>query len=169
MNYIFHYRSPLGPITLASDGTALTGLWFNGQAHFGAGLCPTPEERPLPVFEEAVRWLDSYFRGECPGFTPPLALRGTPFRRAVWEILLTIPYGQTMTYGSIARELARRNGLPRMSAQAVGGAVGRNPISLIVPCHRVVGTGGALTGYASGLDRKQYLLRMEQSDPLKTE
>lgn len=159
MDYTWHYDSPLGGITLASDGEALVGLWFDGQKHFAAGLDPVHEERRLPVFDDACRWLDIYFSGRVPDFTPKLKLRTTAFRRKVWEILLTVPYGQTMTYGEIAAKLG---GGPRLvSARAVGGAVGHNAISLIIPCHRVVGSGGSLTGYAGGIDRKERLLRME--------
>ena len=157
VQYHWHYASPLGGITLAGDGDALTGLWFDGQAHFPA--CPG-EARELPVFAGAARWLDAYFAGADPGFTPKLDPRGTPFQRAVWAALAAIPYGQTTTYGAIAARLAGA-GLPRASARAVGGAVGRNPISLIIPCHRVVGADGSLTGYAGGLDRKARLLRLE--------
>lgn len=164
MEYTCHYDSPLGRITLAADGAALAGLWFDGQKHFADTLAPVHEERPLPVFDAARRWLDVYFGGRDPGFTPPLSMKTTPFRRAVWEILLTIPFGCTMTYGEIARALARKNGLLRMSAQAVGGAVGHNAIALIVPCHRVVGANGDLTGYGGGLDRKMRLLAMEGTD-----
>ena len=156
MDYISHYESPLGGITLASDGEALVGLWFDGQAHFGLGLSDEREERDLPVFAEARRWLDTYFGGEVPGFTPSLAPRGSACQVKVWKALLTIPYGQTVTYGAIARAL-------RSSPRAVGGAVGRNPVSLIVPCHRVLGVGNRLTGYAGGLDRKQALLKLEGS------
>ena len=159
MDYTWHYDSPLGRITLASDGEALVGLWFDGQKHFAGGLDPEHEERRLPVFDDACRWLDIYFSGQVPDFTPKLNMRATAFRRKVWEILLTIPYGGTMTYGEIAARLG--GGEKRVSARAVGGAVGHNPISLIIPCHRVVGTGGRLTGYAAGLDRKAELLRME--------
>lgn len=160
MDYTWHYDSPLGGITLASDGDALVGLWFDGQKHFAGGLDPEHEERRLPVFDDACRWLDAYFSGRAPDFTPKLKLRTTAFRRKVWEILLTIPYGKTMTYGEIAAKLG---GSPRLvSARAVGGAVGHNPISLIIPCHRVLGSGGTLTGYAAGLDRKERLLRMER-------
>ena len=162
MDYLFHCDSPLGPILLSSDGNALTGLWFHGQAHFAATLGPDRAEADLPVFTEAVRWLDGYFRGEIPDFLPPMVLRGTPFQQTVWQILLTIPYGQTMTYGQIARMLEDRREYSRMSAQAVGNAVGRNPISLLVPCHRVVGAGGRLTGYAGGIHRKQWLLNLEK-------
>lgn len=118
----------------------------------------------MPVFEEAACWLDIYFSGKAPGFTPPLLTKTTPFREAVWEILLTIPYGKTMTYGEIAGRIANEKGISRMSAQAVGGAVGHNPISLIIPCHRVVGTKGSLTGYAGGIDKKVQLLTLEKAD-----
>ena len=163
MNYIRHYHSPLGWITLASDGKALTGLWFDGQKYFGDGLDTRQQEEKLPVFDEACRWLDIYFSGKVPGFTPPLAMRTTPFRKAIWEILLSIPYGRTMTYGEIATRYARQNGLDRMSAQAVGNAVSHNPISIIIPCHRVLGSDGSLTGYAAGTDRKLRLLQLERS------
>lgn len=164
MDYTCHYTSPLGGITLASDGTALIGLWFDGQKYFADALSPEYEEKSLPVFAEALRWLDLYFSGRDPGFTPALNLRGAGFRKEIWEILLTIPYGKTMTYGEIAAQIAAQRGIPRMSAQAVGGAVGHNPISLIVPCHRVVGTNGSLTGYAGGIDRKMQLLLLEKTD-----
>ena len=161
-DFIAHVSSPFGGITLASEGAALTGLWFDGQKYFGDGLGNEREEKDLPVFAEARRWLDLYFAGSDPGFTPPLCLCGTPFRKAVWKILLTVPYGQTITYKAIADRLAEQQGLSRMSAQAVGSAVGHNPISLIVPCHRVLGADGSLTGYAAGLEIKQKLLQMEQ-------
>ena len=121
-------------------------------------------ERPLPVFDQARCWLDCYFSGREPDFTPPLHLKGTPFRMAVWKLLLDIPYGTTMTYSAIAQALARQSGRSRMSAQAVGGAVGHNPVSIIVPCHRVVGTQGSLTGYAGGMEKKISLLRLEGTD-----
>lgn len=163
MEYIHHYNSSLGGITAASDGEALTGLWFDGQKYFAASLDAEHEERPLPVFEETDRWLDVYFSGREPDFTPPLLLKATSFQKAVWDILLAIPYGQTMTYGEIAGKVAASRGLARMSAQAVGGAVGHNPISIIVPCHRVVGAGGSLTGYAGGIDKKMKLLSLERA------
>ncbi len=160
MQYITTYASPLGGIVLTAGGAALTGLWFEGQKG-----CPLPTEyedgADLPVLRQAVEWLDVYFSGRDPGFTPPLRPTGTPFQNEVWTILLTIPYGQTRMYGEIARELAQKRGIPRMSAQAVGGAVGRNAISIIVPCHRVVGSDGSLTGYAGGLARKFELLKLE--------
>ena len=161
MDYMSHYHSPLGDITLASDGVALVGLWFDGQRHFVVGLDPEHTERDnLPLFDETRRWLDIYFSGKDPDFTPKLTLWGSTFRKHVWAALLTIPYGHTTTYGA----LARRIGVP--SAQAIGAAVGHNPISLIIPCHRVVGSDGSLTGYAAGLDRKARLLRLEQAVPM---
>lgn len=167
--YIGHYDSPLGGITVASDGEVVCGLWFDGQKYFGSSLAGDPAQRDdaardLPVFGKVRRWLDLYFAGADPGFTPPLALRGTPFRREVWDVLRAIPYGQTTTYGAVAAEIARRRGLDRMSSQAVGGAVGHNPVSIIVPCHRVVGSDGSLTGYAGGIDKKVRLLELEGAD-----
>lgn len=164
MDYTYHYDSPLGGITLASDGEHLIGLWFDEQKYFADTLGAGTSEKALPVFDETVRWLDIYFSGKAPDFTPPLFMRTTPFRKEVWEIMLSIPFGQTMTYGEIADLIARRRGLSRMSAQAVGGAVGHNSISLIIPCHRVVGTNGSLTGYAGGIDKKAKLLTMEKAD-----
>ena len=161
MNYILHYVSPLGGITLAGDGEFLTGLWFGGQQHFPHNLTADSTEAELPVFTQTVNWLDTYFSGKEPDFTPLFSLHTTPFRRAVYDILLTIPYGHTVTYGEIAGILAEQRGIQRMSAQAVGGAVGHNPISIIIPCHRVIGADGSLTGYAGGLDRKVRLLKAE--------
>ncbi len=161
MDCIHRYASPLGGITLSSDGTALTGLWFDGQKYFAAGLPAGCPEAMLPVFAQAEKWLDLYFSGKDPGFTPPLRPRGTAFRKAVWEFLLTIPYGETLSYGEIAVRLAEQGNRPRPSARAVGGAVAHNPVSLIIPCHRVVGAGGRLTGYAGGTGRKAKLLALE--------
>lgn len=161
MSYIWHYQSPLGGITLGSFGEGLSGLWFDGQKYELAGLNGPIREERLPVFEQAERWLDVYFSGREPSFTPPLSIQTTAFRKAVWDTLLSIPYGQTVTYGEIAAKIARALNLPRSSPRAVGGAVGRNPISLIIPCHRVVGAGGSLTGYAGGIERKRYLLALE--------
>ena len=160
MNFIHRYDSPLGGITEASDGKSLIGLWFDGQKYFADTLDSDYEEKRLPVFEQTDRWLDIYFSGRKPDFTPPTAPAGTAFQQSVWEILRTIPYGQTVTYGAIARRIEQNTGC-RMSAQAVGGAVGRNPISILIPCHRVVGTNGSLTGYAGGIDKKERLLRWE--------
>ena len=167
MQYITHYQSPLGGITISSDGTALTGLWFDGQKYFASTLGADYKEKDLSVFKEAKRWLDIYFSGREPDFTPPLSLNDSAFRMAVWQILQNIPYGQTITYGDIARQLAAQQGKAKMSAQAVGGAVGHNPISIIVPCHRVVGMGGSLTGYAGGIDKKVQLLELEDIDTIK--
>ncbi len=164
MDFTRRYDSPLGGITLAGDGEALTGLWFDGQEHFAETLDREHREGDLPVFAEAERWLDLYFSGKDPGFTPALRLRGTAFRKAVWEILLTIPYGKTMTYGEIAERIAGHKETPRTAARAVGGAVGHNPVSLIIPCHRVIGADGSVTGYAGGTDRKTRLLEMENAD-----
>lgn len=161
MEYTKHLASPLGEILLSSDGEGLTGLWFVGQKYFAAGLPARSEERELPVFERAEAWLETYFGGEIPPAAPRLSPRGTPFQREVWALLRSIPYGQTRSYGELAAELARRRGRERFSAQAVGGAVGHNPISLIIPCHRVLGADGRLTGYAGGLERKEWLLRLE--------
>lgn len=163
VSYINRYQSPLGGMTLASDGKALTGLWFDEQKYFGMGLSEERVERELPVFEETRRWLDSYFHGNIPDFAPALSLSGTEFRQEVWNILREIPYGQTTTYGKIAKRIAEKKGLKSMSAQAVGGAVGHNPISIIIPCHRVLGSDGSLTGYAGGVDKKQKLLVMEKN------
>ncbi len=161
MIYTCAYSSPLGSITLSANGEALTGLWFDGQKYFGSTLPKEHLPGDLPVLQETVRWLDCYFGGNIPDFTPSLALCASPFRRAVWEILLAIPYGRTMTYGEIAALIAKQQGRPSMSAQAVGGAVGHNPISLIIPCHRVIGSNGSLTGYAGGIDKKIALLQLE--------
>ncbi len=164
MTYTAQYSSPLGAITLACDESAVIGLWFSGQKYFGSVLPAHAEAKEHPLLRDAMRWLDIYFSGQCPDFLPPLRYDSTPFRKAVCDIMLTIPYGETMTYGQIAQELAQRQGREKVSAQAVGGAVGHNPISLLIPCHRVVGTGGSLTGYAGGLDRKMQLLRLEGAD-----
>lgn len=161
MTYIQHYNSPLGDILLSADDIGLTGLWLDSQKYFAGTLPQELTECETPVLAEAKRWLDIYFSGREPDFTPPLHPTGSVFRHAVWDILLQIPYGQTTTYGEIARQLA---GSGRMSAQAVGGAVGHNPISIIVPCHRVVGTDGSLTGYAGGLAKKIALLELEHTD-----
>lgn len=161
MQYVNRYQSPIGKILLAADDTGLTGLWFEGQKYFGLYLDKEHEERELPVFEQAKQWLDVYFSGREPDFKVPLHFIGTDFQKEVWEILYSIPYGQTTTYGEIAKQLAAKRGLEHMSAQAVGGAVSHNEISILVPCHRVVGTNGSLTGYAGGIDKKIALLKLE--------
>lgn len=166
MRYTTHYESPLGPMLLAGDGEFLSGLWFVGQKYFAAGLCGEPlVNDELPTFAAARAWLDDYFAGRRPASAGlPLAPAGSSFRRAVWDLLREIPYGETTTYGELARQLAARLGRSAMSAQAVGGAVGHNPLTLIVPCHRVVGTDGSLTGYAGGIERKRQLLGLEGVD-----
>ena len=158
MNYTCKYNSPIGEINLASDGQNLIGLWLKGQN------MPTEEmecKEDLEVFIKTRKWLDEYFKGIEPTQNIPLKLEGTKFRKEVWNILLKIPYGKTITYGDIAKELAKRKGIKKMSAQAIGGAVGHNPISIIVPCHRVIGANGKLTGYAGGIDLKEKLLKIE--------
>ena len=158
MDFTRCYDSPIGPLTLVSDGTALTELRLDGSKD------STETQKNLPIFRETVRWLDIYFSGKEPDFTLPLNMRTGPFRREVWEIMLTIPYGKTMTYGEIAKEIAKRHGIERMSAQAVGGAVGHNAIPIIIPCHRVIGANGNLTGYGGGIERKIKLLVLEGVD-----
>ena len=164
MQYISHYRSPLGDILLAADQNCLTGLWFEGQKYFALHLDKEREEKEIPVFEKTKEWLDIYFSGKEPDFTVPLRFIGTDFQKEVWKILCSIPYGQTMTYGEIAGKLAEKRGKKSMSAQAIGGAVGHNRISILVPCHRVVGSDGSLTGYAGGIEKKVKLLTLEKAD-----
>ena len=159
MLFLTHYASLLGPILLAADETGLTGLWFEGQKYFPSFLGVDYQEKETPILTETVRWLDVYFSGKDPGFLPPLHPQGSPFRQTVWRLLLEIPYGTVTTYGALARTL-RGQGISA-AAQAVGGAVGHNPISILIPCHRVVGSDGSLTGYAGGLDRKTRLLQLE--------
>ncbi len=159
MNGLTYYESPLGLLSLSADGEGVTGLDFlKGEQ---PGPCRGDE---APALSAARRWLDLYFSGKRPDFTPPLHLEGTPFQTEVWELLLRIPYGETTTYGALAGELGRRRGGAPMAAQAVGGAVGRNPVAIIVPCHRVIGGDGRLVGYASGLDLKARLLTLEGAD-----
>ncbi len=162
MVYIYKYDSPLGSMTAASNGTALTGLWFDGQKYFGSTMEKEYEEKQLPVFEQTKHWLDLYFDRKIPDFMPQIFVDGSDFRMAVWDILIQIPYGQTTTYGEIAKKIAAQMGVECMSAQAVGKAVGKNPVAILIPCHRVVGTGGKLTGYAGGVDKKEALLMLEQ-------
>ena len=164
IQYTTTYLSPLGKILLAADDIGLTGLWFDGEKFYAKNLAPEHEEKEVPVFKGVKRWLDLYFSGKKPDFMPPVHMIGSAFQLSVWNILTEIPYGQTTTYGEIARQIAARRGVDRMSAQAVGGAVGHNEISIIVPCHRVVGTNGSLTGYAGGVDKKVHLLTLEGVD-----
>lgn len=164
MDYTAHLTSPLGELLLASDGEALIGLWFAGQRYHARGLSEDHKEHPVPVLEEAAVWLSDYFAGRIPENAPLLRPRRSAFQREVWALLCEIPYGQTVTYGDLAKKLALRRGDTRFSAQAVGGAVGRNPVSLLIPCHRVVGACGALTGYAGGLNRKRALLALEAGE-----
>lgn len=162
MEYVCKLDSPLGTITLSSDGLSLTGLWFEGQKYFAATLSPDAEARALPVFDETARWLERYFAGQDPGSPPRLQPSGSEYRRRVWDQLIKIPYGQTICYGEIAAKLGS-------AARAVGSAVGRNPISILIPCHRVVGADGSLTGYAGGMDRKVRLLALEGADMAGTD
>ena len=163
MEYICHYTSPVCKITIASDGDALIGLWFNGQKYFASTLRITPEEKLIPIFEETIKWLDIYFNGKVPNFTPTLSIRASVFQNEVYKVLLSIPYGQTLSYGAIAQRINCK------SAQAVGSAVAHNPISIIIPCHRVIGKNGDMTGYAGGVDKKVKLLEMEKGNPRNNE
>lgn len=157
MDYIAEYTSPIGEILLASDGENLIGLWFENQKYFKGTLSSEYEKKALPIFENVFSWLDRYFNGEKPEINFPLKPRGSTFRQRVWKRLAEVPYGETITYGEIAKAITGN----RRSAQAVGGAVGHNPISIIIPCHRAVGANGKLTGYAGGIDKKIYLLNLE--------
>lgn len=173
MQYTEEYRSPIGEIVLVSDGSALSGLFFDRKKdlertpdrriknNIKDGLPDSGNGQKNKIFDETVKWLDCYFGGENPSFMPEILLSGTSFQMEVWNILRTIPYGMTMTYGEIAGIIAKKRGIKRMSAQAVGQAVGHNPIGIIVPCHRVIGSNGSLTGYGGGLDKKIKLLAIE--------
>lgn len=166
MFFSTRYPSPVGMLTLACDGAHLTGLWMEGQKYFG-GAIPEPmtERDDLPVFRAAKNWLDRYFAGQKPEISElPLHPIGGEFRQEVWKILCEIPYGEVVTYGDIAKKMAAQMGKKTMSGQAVGGAVGHNSISIIIPCHRVVGANGSLTGYAGGVDKKVKLLALEGVD-----
>ena len=164
MIYTQHYDSPLGGILQSADETGLTGLWFDGAKYFAKGLPQERTDQETPALLQAKQWLDLYFSGAEPDFTPPLHPAGTAFQQAIWQLLLQIPYGQTATYGELARRLAREKGRETLSAQAVGGAVGHNRISILIPCHRVIGANGSLTGYAGGVERKLALLKLEGAD-----
>ena len=164
MEYVSAFLSPLGNMLLAADEVGLTGAWFCGQKYDCCGLAADYMEKETAVLYETKRWLDIYFAGKAPDFLPSLHMIGTTFQLAVWQILQRISYGKTTTYGEIAKEIAQKQGLSRMSAQAVGGAVGHNKISIIIPCHRVVGADGSLTGYAGGIEKKLQLLALEGAD-----
>lgn len=159
MNYICTIPSPVGILTMASDGENLTGLWLAKQKYFGAGLKSDAAEIDLPVFENVKKWLDCYFSGKKPELTLPVKLYGSEFRQSVWNILREIQYGETMTYGEISKRFSESKA--NVYSRAVGNAVGHNPISIIIPCHRVIGSDGSLTGYAGGIDAKKYLLKLE--------
>lgn len=161
MECISHYKSPLGDMTLSSDGKTLTGLWFDFQKYDRATLERNYHEEELAVFDETKEWLRQYFRGENPSFFPKLKPKVTGFRKEVLEALLEIPYGKTKTYGEIAKQIARKRGVESISPQAVGNAIAHNPILLLIPCHRVIGKDGSLTGYAGGVERKMALLELE--------
>lgn len=179
MIYTSTYFSPLGTLLLAADSAGLTGLWLENGKYFAdtlenkeykkiektpTGSAAAGQKEASEILTDTRHWLDLYFQGKKPDFTPKLHLTGSDFRMEVWKLLLEIPYGQTVTYGALARKLADRHGLAKMSAQAVGGAIGHNPVSIIVPCHRVVGTNGSLTGYAGGIGNKVKLLELEHTD-----
>jgi len=163
MEYFTTLNSPVGQLTLSSDGEYITGLWLPNQKYFAATLEKNAIEKNLPIFEQTKEWLSIYFSGNNPPFTPPLSPKGSPFRLAVWKILSEIPYGEVTTYGEIAKKISAESHRI-MSAQPVGGAVGHNPISIIIPCHRVIGANGSLTGFAGGIDKKMQLLRLEGND-----
>lgn len=169
MLYTMYYHSPIGELLLAEKDGALAGVWMEGQKYFPQSLHMEMEEKEdSKVLNETREWLDRYFRGERPRIDELLlAPLGSGFRREVWKILCEIPYGEVTTYGEISRKIAKNRGIGRMSAQAVGGAVGHNPISIIIPCHRVVGADGSLTGYAGGIQRKIRLLELEGADMKK--
>jgi methylated-DNA-[protein]-cysteine S-methyltransferase len=161
MTYLCQIPSPVGQLYAASDGENIVGLWIEGQKYFEANLSEETEAKELPVFQQLKDWLNIYFSGSNPDFLPPLAPQGSAFRQSVWQILLSIPYGELTTYGAIAKQMEAQSEGKHVSAQAVGGAVGHNPISIVIPCHRVVGSTGSLTGYAGGIDKKIHLLKLE--------
>lgn len=164
MHYLSYYKSPLGEIVLSASNQGLSGLWFVGQKYFALYFDKEHIYQEIPLFADVKRWLDIYFSGKEPNFSLPLHFTGSPFQNEVWKILSQIPYGRTTTYGQIAKQVAIKRGVSKMSAQAIGGAVGRNEISIIVPCHRVVGVNGNLTGYAGGIEKKIALLQLEGID-----
>lgn len=163
MIYKMSYDAPVGKLLLAEKDGALVGLWMEGQKYFLGSVKEDMEEnRESAVLKQTVAWLERYFMGEKPQIKElPLAPVGSAFRKEIWEMLCEIPYGETTTYGELARKLAKKRGIEKMSAQAVGGAVGHNPISIVIPCHRVIGSDGGLRGYAGGIEKKRMLLEME--------
>jgi methylated-DNA-[protein]-cysteine S-methyltransferase len=161
MEYICRIKSPVGILTVASNGQNVSGLWIEGQKYFAGTLEKDIAEQDLPIFRNVREWLDIYFSGREPGFMPPLMPRGSPFQKMIWNDLCKIPYGQTTSYGELAKQYERENKGKNTSARAVGGAVGRNPVSILIPCHRVIGKNGSLTGYAGGIDIKIKLLQLE--------
>lgn len=164
MIYTSFIDTPLGVVTATAEDNALIGLWFVGQKYYPAETSSWLEKSGHNVFEDLRVFLADYFAGKKPGVKIKLAPKGTDFQKMVWEMLLKIPFGRVTTYGALAAEAAKKKGLASMSAQAVGGAVGHNPISILIPCHRVLGAKGALTGYAGGLDKKRALLKLEGAD-----
>jgi methylated-DNA-[protein]-cysteine S-methyltransferase len=161
MEYVHRIKSPVGILTVSSDGKNISGLWIEGQKYFAKTLGKDVLEQNLPVFENAGKWLGIYFSGKEPDFMPPLMPAGSPFQKAIWNILCKIPYGQTTSYGEIAKQFNLANKGRHTSARAVGSAVGHNPVSILIPCHRVIGKNGDLTGYAGGLNIKLKLLQTE--------
>ena len=161
MNYKYIYESPLGTMIMLGTLSYLTDLFFIDEDYAPSYDDAEYIEQLTGQFEVTIMWLNQYFNGKKPFITPPIQLEGTEFRKSVWSILQTIPYGETTTYGDIGKQIAQQQGKEKFSAQAVGGAVGHNPISIIVPCHRVIGSNGQLTGYAGGIERKKYMLDLE--------
>jgi methylated-DNA-[protein]-cysteine S-methyltransferase len=161
MEYSIKIKSPLGMLTVSSDGENILGLWIEGQKYFAGTLGQDAVEQDLPVFEHVRGWLDRYFSGKIPDSTLTLKPKGSLFQKSIWDILCRIPYGKTASYGEIAKQYELQNGGKPVSARAVGGAVGHNQISIIIPCHRVIGSDGSLTGYAGGINKKMQLLRLE--------
>ena len=161
MEYTQKIKSPVGLLTVSSDGKNICGLWIEGQKYFSKTLEKNALEENLAVFDDVRKWLDVYFSAKEPDFMPPLSPKGSPFQKSVWNDLCRIPYGQTATYGDIAKQFELQNNDKGMSARAVGGAVGRNPVSILIPCHRVIGKNKSLTGYAGGIAVKTKLLQLE--------
>jgi methylated-DNA-[protein]-cysteine S-methyltransferase len=161
MEYIYKIKSPVGILTVSSDGQNISGLWIAGQKYFAKTLGKDVLEQDLPVFKNVQKWLEIYFSGNEPDFMPPLMPKGSPFQKSVWNSLCKIPYGKTTTYGEIAKQFELENQGKHTSARAVGNAIGHNPVSILIPCHRVTGKTGHLTGYAGGIDKKITLLQLE--------